>query len=357
MFCVLSNNGIQSFLREVSYFCFGIAFFLIDKVRAILCIYRVDCVHRNTSIPILVMPIARANQTVLSCYRKCIRAFIACERIIIAVFIVHFIIFLLKRLRKNVHLRGFEFRFPYVACSIRRYDFINASVNRIDRRSFRIRFAVNRYGLDRRIYVGISIRPSEYHVAVRFAVGYVLNLQRLLGFIDYNRVIPRAIACIVNAVEYVFTKSVIFSTRHIRNKLFRVGKLDVTSFCTLKSNMPTICVTVVVNLDVIHVELSSGNLSIERYRVRIRAVSCSIHCIERIFAFRGIACSRRITHIAACVRTLYVNRCQTELVIRHETDTLRIGCRTVSNYCTSAIDSSSRFRFIKRNIHRCGNVT
>ena len=303
------------------------------------------------------MPIASANQAVLSCYRKCVCAFIACERIIIAVLVEYFVVFLLKRLRKNVNLRGLEFRFPYVTGSVRCYYFVNTRVNRIDRRSFRIRFTINRYGLNRRIYVGISIRPSKNYVPVRNTISYVLNFQRLLGFIDYNRVIPRAVACVVNAVEYVFTKSVIFSTRHIRNKLFRVGKLDVTSFCTLESNMPPVRVTVVVNLDVIHVELSCGNLSIERYRVRIRAVSCSIHCIERIFAFRGIACSRRITHIAACVRTLYVHRCQTELVRRHETDTLRIGCRTVSNYCASAIDSSSRFRFIKRNIHRCGNVT
>ena len=121
--------------------------------------------------------------------------------------------------------------------------------------------------------------------------------------------------------------------------------------------MPTIRITVIINLDVIHVKLRCRNLSVKVYGVSIRTITSFVNCIERIFTFSRIRSPRCVAYISTRIRTFYINRRQTELVIRYKTNTVCIACCTISNYRTASINRTRRFRVIQRNIYSCRNVT
>ena len=102
--CVFCNNRVQTIKGKVCYFFVGAATLFVDVVSAVSGIYTIHRIHSNTRVPSLVVPLACANVSILTSYGEVERALVACERVIISVFIVDFVVFLLQSFGQYVLL-------------------------------------------------------------------------------------------------------------------------------------------------------------------------------------------------------------------------------------------------------------
>ena len=260
--CVLSDYLVKTLNGKVSYKLIGIARLIVNEVGSVLCVCRVNGVHRNTRIPSGVVPLSSLYLGVFACGCKFKSLFIGGKSEGIAIDIGCLEVFLHKSIREDVLLGRYELGLPLVACHIYNLNNILSGIDGVNGRTVGDCLAVYGYGLDGSEAIGIAIRPRDHNVAIGASARYIGDVDLLAGTVDNNRVLSGRVACCVNTVEYVLAYLVELGTRYVAYERGSAGHLHVAGFVTLEGDVLCIGVSATADHVIIRPKLCIGSLSV-----------------------------------------------------------------------------------------------
>ena len=332
--CVLSDYLVKTLNGKVSYKLIGIARLIVNEVGSVLCVCRVNGVHRNTRIPSGVVPLSSLYLGVFACGCKFKSLFIGGKSEGIAIDIGCLEVFLHKSIREDVLLGRYELGLPLVTCHIYNLNDILSGIDGVNGRTVGDCLAVYGYGLDGSEAVGIAICPRDHNVAIGASARYVGDVDLLAGTVDNNRVLTGRVACCVNTVEYVLADLVELGTRYVAYERGSAGHLHVAGFVTLEGDVLGIGVSAAADHVIIRPKLCIGSLSVNSDGVSVRLVSCKVGCIEGV---SSLCCKSRaggVRGITCCAGLLHVDCAESD----------RIGCGELNRACIGSATRGCRGR-------------
>ena len=355
--CVLSDYLVQTLGGKVSYQLIGITRLVVNEVGSVLCVYRVNSVHRNARIPSGVVPLSGLYLGGFSCGRKFKSLFVGCECEGIAVNIRRLEVFLHESIRKDVLLGGLKGGLPLVAGRINDLNNIVARVDGVNGRTVGYCLSVNGHGLNGGVSVRVSVRPRDHNVAVGLATRNVRGRYLFAGAVDDNGVLTRGVPCGVLAVEYVLANLVKLGSRYVVNERGSARHLHVAGFITLEGDVICIGVRAAADDLIIRPKLSVGNLTVDGDGIGRGLIACQVHGIEGISSLCGKSGARGVSRIARSSRLLYVGCSKTDVIGRNKLDRACIGVASRGSRRRTCVQNTRGFGIIQRDRNGRGLIT
>ena len=355
--CVLSDYLVQALNGEICYKLIGIARLEVNEVGSVLCVRRVNGIHRNARIPSGVIPLCGLYLGVFTYGRKFKSLFIGgkCEGI--AINVRRLKVFLHERICENILLGGYELGLPLIACHIHNLNDILSGIDGVNGRTVGYCLSVNGYGLNGGVGVRVSVRPRDHNVTVGLAARNVRGRYLLAGTVDDNSVLTRGVPCGILTVEYVLTNLVKLGSRYVVNERGGTRHLYVAGFITLEGDVICIGVRAAADALIVCPKLSVGNLTVDGDCIGRGLIACQVHGVEGISSLCGKSGSRGISRIARSSGLLYVGRSKTDVIGRNKLDRACIGVAARGSRRRTCVQNTRGFGIVQRDRNGRGLIT